>query len=351
MSNWESTRVPNLFRYTPTGEYIVRREVNGKTARFHLKTTVFTVAKWKMGQYMRTVQRAAGKTTMDALAEAYLQAVKSNPRHKPNYKFFLENRLIALRASWKDLWEMEPARVTPESVARWAGDYAAKYSASNYNNTAMVLKKIFEMAVEAGHIIENPARRLARARVQQSCPALPDQAQFQAIVKEVRDGGGRFSAACADLVEFLAYSGVRVLSEARWVQWSDIDLQAGTMLIRGDPVTSTKGSSPRIVPIIGEMRALLQRLRSATPRPQGRVMSVAECQKALNRACGKLGLPRLTHHDLRHLFATRCLSSGVDVPTVAQWLGHKDGGALLLKVYSHVLKSHSHEQAKKVQIG
>jgi len=34
---------------------------------------------------------------------------------------------------------------------------------------------------------------------------------------------------------------------------------------------------------------------------------------------------------LRHLFATRCIESGVDIPTVSRWLGHKDGGALAMK--------------------
>jgi site-specific recombinase XerD len=32
-------------------------------------------------------------------------------------------------------------------------------------------------------------------------------------------------------------------------------------------------------------------------------------------------MARITHHDLRHLFAMRCIESGVDVPTVSRWLG------------------------------
>lgn len=58
---------------------------------------------------------------------------------------------------------------------------------------------------------------------------------------------------------------------------------------------------------------------------------------------------KLTHHDLRHLFATRCIESGVDIPTVARWLGHKDGGALAMKVDGHLRNQHSQEMAKKVR--
>lgn len=43
-------------------------------------------------------------------------------------------------------------------------------------------------------------------------------------------------------------------------------------------------------------------------------------------------LKLIEHVNLRHLFATRCIESGVDIPTVLRWLGHKDGGALAMKV-------------------
>jgi len=51
---------------------------------------------------------------------------------------------------------------------------------------------------------------------------------------------------------------------------------------------------------------------------------------------------------LRHLFATRCIESSVDIPTVSRWLGHKDGGALAMKTYGHLRREHSIAQAQKV---
>jgi integrase len=56
-------------------------------------------------------------------------------------------------------------------------------------------------------------------------------------------------------------------------------------------------------------------------------MLVNECQKALDAAFNKVGIPRLTHHDARHLFATRCIESGVDVPTVAGWMSANDNAS------------------------
>jgi integrase len=77
-------------------------------------------------------------------------------------------------------------------------------------------------------------------------------------------------------------------------------------------------------------------------------MKVRECQKAMDRAAKVVGMTRITHHDLRHLFATRCIESGVDIPTVSRWLGHKDGGALAMKVYGHLRDQHSVAMAQKV---
>src|SRR5437773_834625 len=82
--------------------------------------------------------------------------------------------------------------------------------------------------------------------------------------------------------------------------------------------------------------------------PDAKVFQVRECQKALDRAAKKVGAHRIVHHDLRQLFATRCIESGVDIPTVSRWLGHKDGGALAMKTYGHLRREHSQAQAQKV---
>ncbi len=64
-----------------------------------------------------------------------------------------------------------------------------------------------------------------------------------------------------------------------------------------------------------------------------KVFLVHECQKSMDRAAKKVGMARITHHDLRHFFATICIESGADIPTVSRWLGHKDGGALAMRTY------------------
>jgi len=45
------------------------------------------------------------------------------------------------------------------------------------------------------------------------------------------------------------------------------------------------------------------------------------------------------------------VESGIDIPTVARWLGHSDGGMLALKIYGHLRREHSQNMAAKVTFG
>lgn len=153
----------------------------------------------------------------------------------------------------------------------------------------------------------------------------------------MRNGHSRYSLHCADFAAGLAFTGCRV-GEAREIPWRDVDFEAGEIVVRGDADTGTKNWTVRRVPLIPDARALFQRMRNERlDEPlDAKVFRVGECQKALDRACKKVGTDRITHHDLRHPFATCCIESGVDIPTVSRWLGHKDGGALAMKTYGGI---------------
>ncbi len=46
-----------------------------------------------------------------------------------------------------------------------------------------------------------------------------------------------------------------------------------------------------------------------------------------------------------------CVMAGIDFMTIAVWLGHKDGGILVGKVYGHLLDEHRQKAAKLVHFG
>jgi len=181
---------------------------------------------------------------------------------------------------------------------------------------------------------------------------LPSSDQFLQLVDAVADAGAWCSSDCADFVRGLAFTDCRK-GEAGQVTWRDADFDAGEIVVRGAPETATKNWTVRRVPLILDAYALFKRMRSERQSEplDAKAFRVGECQKALDRGCKKVGIERITHHDLRHLFATRCIESGVDIPTVSRWLGHKDGGALVMKTYGALhrrsaLASHPSQQSK-----
>ncbi len=103
------------------------------------------------------------------------------------------------------------------------------------------------------------------------------------------------------------------------------------------------------MPLVPGAREVLEQLRALNV-PGGFVLPHQHPRKAMEVAARAAGLGHWSPHLCRHYFATRCIQAGVDMPTVARWLGHQDGGALLAKTYFHLADEHSQEMAAKVRI-
>ena len=357
-ARWQKTPVANLVRHIQSGNYYARIRVRGKLIWKSLKTDRISVAKLRLGDFHKEErQRAAahkavarGKMTFGAALETYRERLKGDYSLKERSKTFREERIAALLKSWPDLEQTDVSKISKADCLAWAARFGKTASPSAFNNTVGTLKLILDIAVEAGARYDNPAVHVKRKKIRQKLLQLPSQEKFPELVVAIRKADGAWGKKCADLVEFLAYSGCRK-GEAARVHGRDCDFEKGEITVLGDPVTGTKNWEIRRVPMIPDMRRLLERIQGERGEKEflaNPLMRVHECQGAINSACKSLGIARFTHHDLRHLFATRCIESGVDIPTVSRWLGHKDGGALAMKTYGHLRDQHSANMAQKV---
>jgi integrase len=356
MKTWERTRLQNLVRHK-SGRYYARAFAGGKEVWKSLKTSHFSVAQAKLAEFLKEHRERIGngngevsaKMTFGEAAAIHLRNLDDNLRMKPRTRHYWQQRLAALIKSWPGLNDTEVRKITHADCKKWASAYGKTASPTNYNNTAAILGHIVNIAIEAGVIYSNPAAALKRAAILRKEIALPTIEKFNALIDEMRAGHSRDSINCADFASGLAFTGCRI-SEAREIAWRDVDFEVGEIVVRGDANTGTKNWELRRVPLIPDARGLFERMRSDRPGEpvDAKVFRVAECQKSLDRAAKKVGADRITHHDLRHLFATRCIESGVDIPTVSRWLGHKDGGALAMKTYGHLRREHSIAQAQRV---
>jgi integrase len=164
---------------------------------------------------------------------------------------------------------------------------------------------------------------------------LPTAEELAKIVGDILSQKKRYSKATAAAVEFMAYTGLRI-SEAQKIRWRHIKEDRLT-------TANAKNKNFRQVPLIPAALDLLNRLRSAgvPTGPNDPVMLVKSPRIALDNSCERLNIQHMRIHDLRHIFATRCIEGNVPLPTLAEWLGHQDGGVLCAKVHGHLCEKHS----------
>lgn len=356
VKTWEKTSQQNLVRHK-SGRYYARTFANNKEIWKSLKTSHFSIAKAKLAEFLRDhrAKQVAGATEA-AVKMTFAEALKIHQQHqaddvtiKPSTRHYWNQIFAAVVKNWSGLADREVRRITKTDCNEWARRFRKVASPTRYNNTISGLRHVLDVAIEAGVMYGNPAAKLERVPVRAKQLTLPSASEFLQLVETIRKAGAWCSQDCADFVEGLAVTGARK-AEAGGIEWRDLDFKAGEIVIRGDAATGTKNWTVLRVPMIPKARALFTRMRAERAKEPltAKVFRVREAQKAINAACKKLRITRITHHDLRHLFATVCIESGVDIPTVSRWLNHKDGGALAMRTYGHLRREHSAAQAMKV---
>lgn len=356
---WTFTGTQHLYRHK-SGTYYARLSIKGRPTFRSLETKISSAAKPKLAELLQEHAYRAELSQETAVSEKMTGAealalheskLQNDPSTKKGTKRYWQTVIAAFKKSWPALLTMELRRVTGEQCEAWAGMAVKSMSPMRFNNSLLVLKSMFRIAVKRGVRRVNPALAIKRAKVRRKdlSGKLPNKTRFSEWVKALRSGSGRSSAHCADLVELLAYTGMR-LGESNHVLWQHCDFEKGEILVLGAPEDGTKNGSFRRIPMIPAARKLLERLKAENPPVSQKepVMHIKAAYAAMKRAAERIEMPPITHHDLRHLFATMCIEAGVDIPTVSRWLGHRDGGVLAMQVYGHLRNEHSLAAASRV---
>jgi integrase len=364
LKTWEKTKVQNLVRHR-SGRYYARMFGNGKQRWKSLGTAVLEVAKCRLRDVLKAdtertyVPREpnAGRMTMAGAITILEAEIAASRPMRPGKKsairdssaHYRRQTITSLRSSWKefvkeDFDPTEARKITKPKVDMWAAGYRQRMSATRFNNGLGTLRRLLEIAIDRGEIHQNAAAKIARSSRPPKVTYTPSRSEFLALVSAIRSAQSRYAEDSADFVEFLAYTGARK-TEAANVLWSDVNFVGETVTFR-----VTKNGETRKVQMIDVAKALLQRLkvmRGEAPLNEP-VLRVSEARGSLTAAARVIGIPNVTHHDMRDVFATTAIECGVDIPTVADWLGHKDGGKLLLERYSKHRDEHKRLAARRV---
>lgn len=157
--------------------------------------------------------------------------------------------------------------------------------------------------------------------------------------------------------------------------WRDVDLDAGTVLVRRQLTTvgyevivrevPKTDSGRRTVDLDAETVAALKRWKSLQLqwrlavgpgwRDTGLVFTAVDgsalhpelVARRFDRLGVKAGLPRLRFHDLRHTHASHWLAAGQNIKALSERLGHADA-SITLRVYAHLMPGQGREAALAV---
>lgn len=215
-----------------------------------------------------------------------------------------------------------------------------------------VLHKALAVAVKDRLLGRNPADDVEPPKPRKHEIQPPDEAATRALLDAIQ--GTRWGLPTL----MAATTGLR-RGEILGLQWTDFDLQAGTLAIRrsleetpaGVAYRPTKTERPRVVSLPAMTVAALKAHRAEAklragqawrasapifPGPDGGPWSPESFTSGW-RAWGRAhGFTGLRFHDLRHAHATHLLRAGIPLKVVSARLGHSNI-AITGDLYQHVL--------------
>ena len=332
-------RQTGLYRYEPTGQYFARVRYAGKLHRRKLDTTDYELAKRNLADFKRDLARtdhSKGNMSFASMLDAYESTLTGSD------STLADKRVIIGKLNQTLFGAMTlPLRmVKPSQIEAWLATHYGDKSASYYNSALTLVRSALDMAVRDRIITDNPAGSLRYRKRKQPIRDTPTFEQFQQIVANIREQKFNCDAEqSADFVEFLGLAGLGQ-AEAASIKRKDIDFEAGRIICYRH-----KMEVGFAIPIYPQLHPLVEKLCAGKANGD-HLFSINEARKALANACKRLGFPNFTHRSLRRMFITRAIELGVDVKVIADWQGHRDGGMLILRTYSHVRPQHSQRMAR-----
>ena len=233
-----------------------------------------------------------------------------------------------------ELGDVTEATVTEFLMALREGDADhPPLSASSAGRTVVAVRGFHRFAVRDGLATHDPSAGVRPPSPAKRLPKALSLGDVEAILEAAGAAGTALAQRDRALLEVLYGTGARI-SEAVGLDVDDIDLDEGTVLLRG------KGSKERIVPVGSYARdAVASYVTGARTdlvaagsgnaggalflNARGGRLSRQSAWTVIVRAAERAGVTaEVSPHTLRHSFATHLLEGGADVRVVQELLGH-----------------------------
>ncbi len=334
------------------------------------------LAKWKRdGWALRNgfepggVVLQRGRVTVGELAKDYVDA--GHPRRhgakSPRTILNETNCLRPIRAYYADRPAASLTLADCDRYRDWraSGGYVVTYTLRGHEQTKRTkggdravdlelgtLGNVLAFGVRRGLLKSNPlagrGRFTSADKVRHCREVAPDPEGLQAIIGWLR---GRDETAIADLVAFLAYSGLRV-GEALPLTWPAVNLGEGLVNVHREKrgVNPWVAITPELETLLHEMQTqVTSALLFPSPFDPSKPRDVSAVRHRLTAACRKLKLGHVTPHGLRSYFVTQARQSGLTDAEIAALIGDKSGPALIASTYGDLRPDHLLAQARRIR--
>jgi integrase/recombinase XerD len=197
--------------------------------------------------------------------------------------------------------------------------------------TVVAVRGFHRFAVREGLTQVDPSAAVRPPAPAKRLPKALPLSDIEKILEAAGAPGTALSMRDRALLELLYGTGARI-SEAVGLDLDDLDLEQGTVLLRG------KGSKERIVPVGSYAKEAVETylvrgrpdlastgtgLPAVFLNARGGRLSRQSAWTVLVKAAERAGVPaEVSPHTLRHSFATHLLDGGADVRVVQELLGH-----------------------------
>lgn len=303
-------------------EGVRRREIVGPvlvtTKRIAEQALAIRKAEIAQGRFQFTQKNHDLK--MKEYIERYWEWAKCNQRHPEKWtRVYLNHFLEYFR-------DKRLSQITPKDIEEYKILRSKEIKPSTINRELACLKRMYSLAVNWGYANSNPVKKVKFFR--------EDTTKERILTLEEET---KLILACCDhvlqIVVVALNTGMRI-GEILNLEWNQLDLKNRVIIVE-----HTKNGKIRKIPINSTLRNLFVNARILGKYVFGNgINPYGSIKKGFHAAIRRAGIPHLRFHDLRHTFATRLVSNGIDLATVKELLGHST--IMMTMRYTHPTPEH-----------
>lgn len=270
------------------------------------------------------------KHTLNDLIERFL----NNPGLKSKTSLQYTSQL-----QWwsEQLGTLTLSEITPDKIATKRDKLLSKgYKTSSANRYVAALSSACAMASrEFGWIQTNPCSKIRKLSEPRGRTRYLSDEERGLLIEACEKSGVKELF----IIVVLALNTGARKNELRWLRWSDVDLQKGTLMFQ-----DTKNDMIRSIPVVGRGLDILRewgklrRLDTDLVFPGKNPENPVLFEKSWRNSLKSAGIEDFRFHDLRHSAASYLAMNGVPIRTIAEILGHKTLG--MVQRYSHLNPEH-----------